>query len=90
MWWMENFGEKMRRKTFLVGVWLERGEGKKLLGPRCFLPEPTKMFSLQNREKNEWEEFRVYLFGGEIGWMKNFGKKMERKTFLVGVWLERG
>ena len=78
---MENFGEKMRRKTFLVGVWLERGEGKKLLGPRCFLPEPTKMFSLQNREKNEWEEFRVCLFGGEIEWMENFREKMGRKTF---------
>ena len=25
--------------------------------------------------------FRVCLFGGEIEWMKNFGKKMGRQTF---------
>ena len=30
------------------------------------------------------------LFGGEIGYMKNFGEKMGIKTFLVGVWLEEG
>ena len=28
---------------------------------------------------------RVCLFGGEIGWMKNFGEKMGRKTFLKYV-----
>ena len=28
------------------------------------------------------------LFGGEIRWMENFGEKMGRKSFLVGVWLE--
>ena len=44
--WMENFREKMRMKTFLVGVWLEGGEGKKLMGLGCFLPRHTKMFSL--------------------------------------------
>ena len=27
------------------------------------------------------------LFGGEIGWMENFGEKMGRKTFLECVWL---
>ena len=26
--------------------------------------------------------FRVCLFGGEIGWMKNFEEKMRMKTFL--------
>ena len=31
--------------------------------------------------------FRVCLFGGEIGWMENFGKKMGRETFLECVWL---
>ena len=30
------------------------------------------------------------LFGGEIGWIENFREKMGKKTFLVGVWLERG
>ena len=37
---MKNCGEK----TFLVGVWLEEG-GKNVVGPGCFLPSPTKMFS---------------------------------------------
>ena len=54
---MENFREKMRRKTFLVGVCLEGGKGKKLVGSRCFLSRLLKMFFLQNREKIEWEEF---------------------------------
>ena len=31
-------------KTFFVGVWLEGGEGKKLVGPRCFLPGLLKCF----------------------------------------------
>ena len=45
---MENWGNK----TFLVGVWLGGGEEKKkLVELGCFLPEPTKMFSLQNGEK---------------------------------------
>ena len=44
--WMENFREKMEMKTFLVGVWLEGEEGKKLVRPGCFLPRHTKMFSL--------------------------------------------
>ena len=47
---MKNFGEKMGNKTFLVGVWLEGGERKKLVGPECFLPKPTKMFSPKWRE----------------------------------------
>ena len=30
------------------------------------------------------------LFGGEIGWMKNFGEKMGKKTFLsVFGWVGR-
>ena len=32
----------------------------------------------------------VCLFGDEIGWMEIFLEKVGRKTFLVGVWLERG
>ena len=30
---------------------------------------------------------RVCLFGAEIRWMENFGKKMKMKTFLECVWL---
>ena len=30
---------------------------------------------------------RVCSFRGEIRWIKNFGKKMRRKTFLECVWL---
>ena len=30
---------------------------------------------------------RVCLFGGEMEWIENFGKKMGRKTFLESVWL---
>ena len=51
--WMKNFGKKMGRKAFLVGVWLEGGERKKLVGLRCFLRNPTKIFSLQNGDKIE-------------------------------------
>ena len=41
----------MGEKTLFMAVWLERGEGKNLMGPKCFLPEPVKMFSPQFREK---------------------------------------
>ena len=34
-----------------------------------------------------FSSLRVCLFGGEIEWMKNFGKKIGRKTFLECVWL---
>ena len=37
-----------------------------------------------------WLTLRVCLFGGEIGWMKNFGKKTRRKNILEGVWLRKG
>ena len=30
---------------------------------------------------------RVYLLGGEIWLMENFGEKMERETFLECIWL---
>ena len=53
---MENFGEKMGRKIFLMGVWLEEGEGKKLVGRRCFLSGLTKMCS------TKWAEF-FFFFG---------------------------
>ena len=51
--WREN------RKENFFGQCLVRGRGgkKKLVEPKCFLFRPTKMFSLQNREKIEWEEF---------------------------------
>ena len=38
------------------------------------LPSHEKIATLLN--------LRVCLFGGEIGWMENFGEKMGRKTFL--------
>ena len=37
-----------------------------------------------------WLTLRVCLFGGEIGWMKKFGKKTRRKNILEGVWLRKG
>ena len=36
-----------------------------------------------------WWPLRVCLFGGEIGWIKNFGEKM-RRNFLKSVWLRGG
>ena len=42
--WNEIFKEKMGRKTFLTGVWLEEGEGKKIGRLGCYLPRPTKCF----------------------------------------------
>ena len=44
-------------------------------------------FSNEFVSKTIQSNFRVCLFGGEIRWMKNFGKKMRRKTFLEYVWL---
>ena len=35
--------------------------------------------------EQELKSLRVCLFGGEIGWMENFGEKMGRKTFLKCV-----
>ena len=37
--------KKEKKRTFLVGIWFEGGEGKKWVGPGCFVPGPTKMFS---------------------------------------------
>ena len=28
IWWIENFGEKIERNTFLKCIWLNREEGK--------------------------------------------------------------
>ena len=39
---MENFGEKIGRKTFLECVWLDEEEGKQMVGPRYFLSGSTK------------------------------------------------
>ena len=49
--WMENFWEKMGRKTFLKCVWLGREERKKMVGPECFLSRPSKKFSPKNGDK---------------------------------------
>ena len=46
--------EKRREKwkdMFLVGVWLDGGEEKNLVGFRCFLLKPTKMFFTHIGEK---------------------------------------
>ena len=48
---MENFWEKMERKTFLKCVWLGREERKKMVGPGCFLSRPRKKFSPKNGDK---------------------------------------
>ena len=37
----------------MVGIWLEGGEEKKLMGPGSSLPGPTKMFSSQNGKKTK-------------------------------------
>ena len=39
-----------KKKTFLVGIWLKGGEGKKLVGFKCFLSGLTKMFSPKLKE----------------------------------------
>ena len=43
--------EKMGRENSLESVWLREGERKIIVGSMCFLSEPIKRFSLQNREK---------------------------------------
>lgn len=53
---MKNPREKMRWKNFFDECLVEGrggGEGKNLVRPRCFLFGLTKIFSLQNEEKNE-------------------------------------
>ena len=57
---MENVGEKSGKKISLVGVWLEGGEKKILVGPGNFLPSSTKMFSPQNGGEN-WEKNSHYI-----------------------------
>ena len=48
---MKNLGEKSGEGNF-NGYLVGRGSGKKnVVGFRCFLPGPTKTFSLQNGEK---------------------------------------
>jgi len=49
------------------------------------------VFNNNNKKSiiNACKCLRVYLFGSEIWWMKNFGKKMGRKTFLECIWLYR-
>ena len=59
--WMENFEEKMGRKTFLESIWLGEKEGKQIVEPDCFLPGPTKKFSLQNGEKTEERNWASFL-----------------------------
>ena len=45
------------KENFFGGCLVGGRGGKKLVGPRCFLFGPIKMFSLQNGEKAEWGEF---------------------------------
>ena len=51
----------------------------------------TSSCTIMERNKRMGESFnytfRVCLFGGKIGWMENFGKKMGRETVLECVWL---
>ena len=52
--------EKRREKwkdMFLVGVWLDGGEDKNLVGFGCFLPKPTKMFFTHIGEKTSEKMF---------------------------------
>ena len=48
---MKNFGEKMGRKTFFVGVWL--GEGKNLWGLGVFSSGIPKYFLSKIERKLE-------------------------------------
>ena len=52
--WMENFGEKMGRKTFLECVWLGRNGKYKWWGLGVFSPDPPKCFFPKNGEKTKW------------------------------------
>ena len=42
-------------ENFLVGVLLEGGEEKNVVGSKYFLSRPTKIFSPQNEKKIEGE-----------------------------------
>ena len=42
---------QMRSENFLVGVWLEGGEEKNVVGPKCFLPDPSKCFLSKMQRK---------------------------------------
>ena len=39
--------------------------------------------NLRDQQYSFTKKLRVYLCGGEIGWMENFGEKMGRKLFWV-------
>ena len=43
------------------------------------------MLYIQNYSLIDLPPFKVYLFGGEIRWIENFGKKIEMKFFLECV-----
>ena len=43
-------GEKNRRKKMEGVIWLGVKRGRDFGGPRCFLPKPTKILSLQSWE----------------------------------------
>ena len=49
------------RENFVEGVWLGRGEGKEMVGPRCFQLGLTKKFSPQNEEKTEGRKYPYAL-----------------------------
>ena len=50
-------GEKSGEMMFLICVWLERREEKKLMGSECFLLGSTKMFSPKIGEKTREKMF---------------------------------
>ena len=52
-----KFLRESGKENFFGGCLVGGRGGKKLVGPRCFLFGPIKMFSLQNGEKTEWGEF---------------------------------
>ena len=79
---MENVGEKSGKKISLVGVWLEGGEKKILVGPGNFLPNFTKMFSPQNGGEN-WEKNSHYIEQTKIP-MRKQGRTQDFKLGGAG------
>ena len=60
------------------------------LGHGIIIAHVSPFFFLKNNIIIYKGKFSVYLFGGKIGWMENFGKKMRRKTFLsIFGWVGR-
>ena len=49
--WILGRMEKNEGEKSFGGCLVGEGRGKTKVGPRCFLPRPTKKFSSQNEEK---------------------------------------